>query len=309
MEESIEAPAESTETSYPKAITYNKLNKLLIANRREIENNFQKDCPYCRGENLQCNYFIPFVAETALSESSAEAAATDSDRFVKDQTFLEEIRRALAGQIITVKAGLIEYDFDLGINLDLAKRYLDLYGSYPELPFLSDLGNRLGFYPKPEEEAVNGGLQHLIPFPSILIRSERIDFAELTDESRAEIVNWFRAVLNDLDQSDSEKLYLGLELVPLAPDADPWGNIGSGIKGGERAYFAEIFDIHFYLRLEKYIFQRLSNIEERILIQLEMRKPGEKEYPCSDLNRIHTELRQELAEIVETVRLKIAKGR
>lgn len=309
MEEIIETSAESTETSYPKTITYNKLNKLIIARRREIENNFQKDCPYCRGENPQCNYFIPFVAQTALSESSAETAAADSDQVVEDQTFLEGIRRALAGQVITVKAGLIEYDFDLGANLDLAKRYLDLYGSYPELPFLSDLGNRLGFYPKPLEDAVNEGLQPLMPFPSILIRSERIDFAELTDESRAEIVNWFRAVLNDLDQSDSEKLYLGLELVPLDPDADPWGTIGSGNKEEERAYFAEIFDVHSYLRLEKYIFQRLSNIEERILIQLEMRKPGEKEYPCSDLNRIHTEIRQELAELVESVRLKIAKGR
>lgn len=307
MEELIEVSAKST--SYPEVITYNKLNKLIIARRQEVDAGFQKDCPYCRGENPQCNYYIPFIAETALSKSSAEVAAADSDQVVKAPTFLEEIRGALAGQVITVKAGLIEHDFDLAINLDLAKRYLDLYGSYPELPFLSDLGNRLGFYPKPMEEAVNGSLQPLIPFPSILIRSERIDFAELTDESRAEIVNWFRAVLNDLDQSDSEKLYLGLGLVPIDPDADPWGNIGSGNKEGERAYFAEIFDIHSYLRLEKYIFQRLSNIEERILIQLEMRKPGQKEYPCSDLNRIHTEIRQELAEIIETVRLKIAKGR
>ena len=91
MEELIEVSAESTETSFPKVITYNKLNKLLIANRREIENNFQKDCPYFQGENPQCNYYIPFVAETARSESSAEAAATDSDQVVKAPTFLEEI--------------------------------------------------------------------------------------------------------------------------------------------------------------------------------------------------------------------------
>lgn len=298
----MEPSMEQVESLKPKAIVYNKLNKLIIAHRKEAKANFQKDCPYCGGENPQCKYFNLFMNETVASKSLAKA-------IVEVQIPLEEIRQALAGQVITVKAGLIEYDLDLGAKLSLAKRYLNLYAAYPELPFLRDIGNRLGFYPKSIDEATELNLQYLILFPSLLIWSDQLDFSELTDESRAEICNWFRAVLNDLDQSETERLYLGLELIPLHPATDPWGNIVSGNPRGKQHYFAEIVDLQLYLRLEKYIFQRLSDIEERILIELELRKPGEKEYSCSGLDEIHTKLRQEFTEIVETVWNRIAQWR
>lgn len=306
MVQPIRPTTEQVEKLYPKTIVYNKLNKLIIARRREMENNFQKDCPFCRGEDPGCNYFSPFLAETAIIESSSQRTA-DSQWVAEAQTFLEKIRGALAGQVITVKASLIEYDFDLGANLSLAKRYLNLYAAYPELPFLSDLGNRLGFYPRPIGENSDQDIQSWIPFPSLLIRSAQFDFGELTKESCAELTNWYRTVLND--QSETGQLYLGLQLIPIDPDDDPWGNIIPENTGEKTPYFAEIVDIRSYLRLEKYIFQRLSDIEERILSRQAMNKPGESEYPCSNLEQLHKELRHEYTEIVETVKFRINEWR
>ena len=70
-----------------------------------------------------------------------------------------------------------------------------------------------------------------IPFPSILIRSERIDFAELTDEFglRSSIVP---GGIERLDQSDSEKLLSRAWTGPHRSGRCPWGNIGSGNKRG-----------------------------------------------------------------------------
>lgn len=303
----IEASEELTEHVMPKEIVNNKLNKLILACRAEMEDNFQKDCPYCRGKNPQCGYFNSFFEDTAgpdpESKAQTEAASNQEEKLAP---YLEEIRGVLAGQVISVKAGLIEYDLDLGANLSFAKRYLDLYSPYPELPFLSDLGNRLGFYSGLVEEAPKQGIQCLIPFPSILIRSGKIDFTEITEESRAEITNWFRAVLNDLDQGEAGELYLGLDLIPLDPADDVWGNIDPANSGEKQAYFAEILDIQSYLKLQKYIYQRLSDLEERMLIQPEAKKP-EDGYPCSDLRRVHDELRRELTEIADAVREKVIK--
>ena len=231
----------------------NKLNQIVIDNRNNIESPAE-ECPFCRGENDGCEYFL--ASKSRLGQL-AKGSHQINDGLT--QGLLEQIQERLWGETVEIWTETGEVAIDLAKSLFLVKPAIGLYQILAELPLVGriiqslywDTGQKL------EDIELWWDRNFQIVFNVIAVSHSAIN--EKSIALYKEIFNRCSTVIKVINEEPE-----------IRQETSIFALIGWGRKIHTKPDFAGIMICGSteVLRLEDYVCRRLVDFEERILTQV-----------------------------------------
>jgi hypothetical protein len=277
-------------------IYHNKLNQLLIANqKRYLQRQASvgpggKICPVCQGENKECRYFQPLADTGSQSDFSIENSQQWEDGQDQRALRLAAVKEKLLGNILTVSDYDDQYTLDLGKNLIVAKRYLDLDQPLKEMPLVKEIVNwlipdGLGKRPLPR-----------VPFFSLVLQAEEIPLQNLDEASRQLINTTIR------EKMVQENIHSSWEWLPVLLRGKEISHLPEGKK-----YFnaVELLDKETFCRCLELVYQHFSSVEDEFLARMNPTNINQCRYPCEDYHQSRAKIKKTLKQAQAAILAKL----
>lgn len=241
----------------------NKLNQILLDNRNSIESSAEV-CPFCRGENDGCEYFL--ATESRLGQLAKGSYQVD-DGLTRE--LLEQVKERLADETVEIWTETGNLAIDLAKSLLLVKSGIGLYHILEELPLVGriiqswyrDTGLKL------EDMELWWDQNFQIVFNTIAVSHTAIKEKPMEMDLYKEIFIQCNTAIYGINlEPDIKRKVSIFKLIDWGREID----IGVDFAGIMICAATEV------LRLEDYVCRRLVDFEERILTQVDG-----SQYECS----------------------------
>jgi hypothetical protein len=272
----------------------NRLREILLANRIDPQMAAPELCPFCQNQNAFCQYFEMDTLSTETDLEVASAASGEVGEFPID-SFWGRVKQALTGTMITLKTEGGEIAVDLGASIRCGYYYLDLFGSWAEIPLIAKIAGKFGFLEDLDEKTDKRSSTRFMAVPVPALQPKEMIFTTLDEAAQDTLDLEYMSAMDNAAEGMAGENYWDYEWMPLYFDPGEPEVDAPDIKQGNKSNALALVNWRTIYGWEETIYRRWADMEERLILENYKTAETKKEYECSDLKKARQDFVKELA--------------